>query len=154
VVQAAIPFFKQAGFIDDKYLAEHGEYFTHLIDVVRVRVKTLQEVVESAEYFFKPVTSYDPKGEAKHFTAEGAAILKKCIAVIDTLPEFTLASTEEAYNKVAADMGLSFGKVIHPTRLALTGRTVSPGLFDVMILLGKAETLKRLQQAIQYIEEK
>lgn len=154
IVQAVIPFFKQAGYIDDKYLAEHGDYFTHLVDVVRVRVKTLQEVVEGAEYFFKPVTSYDPKGEAKHFTTAGADILEKCIAALTALPDFTLASTEAAYNKVAEEMGLSLGKVVHPTRLALTGRTVSPGLFDVMILLGKDETVKRLTQAVSYIKNK
>jgi len=154
IVQAAIPFFKQAGLIDDKYLAEHCEYFTHLVDVVRVRVKTLQEVVDGAQYFFKPVDGYDPKGEAKHFTADGAVILEKCLTALTALTEFTLTSTEAAYNKIAEEMGLSLGKVVHPTRLALTGRTVSPGLFDVMILLGKEETLRRLDKAIKYIKDK
>ena len=63
-----------------------------------------------------------------------------------------LASTEAAYNKIAADNGLALGKVIHPTRLALTGRTVSPGMFDVMVLLGKERTLARLEKAVEFIK--
>ena len=46
----------------------------------------------------------------------------------------------------------TLGKVIHPTRLALTGRTVSPGMFDVMVLLGKEKTLERMHKAIEYIK--
>ena len=51
-------------------------------------------------------------------------------------------------------MGISFGKVIHPTRLALTGRTFSPGMFDVMVLLGREKTLERLEKVIAFIENK
>ena len=55
---------------------------------------------------------------------------------------FDLKTTEECYNKLAKELGLSLGKVIHPTRLALTGRTFSPGMFDVMVLLGREKTLE------------
>ena len=57
------------------------------------------------------------------------------------------------YNKIAAESGLALGKVIHPTRLALTGRTVSPGMFDVMVLLGKERTIERLKKAIEFIKK-
>ena len=65
---------------------------------------------------------------------------------------FDLASTEAIYNKIAEESGLALGKVIHPTRLALTGRTVSPGMFDVIVLLGKEKTLERIVKAIEYIK--
>jgi len=58
---------------------------------------------------------------------------------------------EKVYNDIAERNGMALGKVIHPTRLALTGRTVSPGLFDVMLLLGKEKTLKRIKEAIIFI---
>lgn len=154
IVQAAIPFFKKAGLIDDAYLEAHGEYFRHLIDVVRVRVKTLQEIVEASTYFFRPLEGYEEKGDAKHFTPEGAALLEKCIAALKELPEFNLETTEAVYNRIGEESGLALGKVIHPTRLALTGRTFSPGLFDVMVLLGKEESLNRLESAVQYIHNK
>ena len=89
---------------------------------------------------------------AKHFKAENIPVLEQCIAAIKADDVYDLASTEAAYNKIAADNGLALGKVIHPTRLALTGRTVSPGMFDVMVLLGKERTLARLEKAVEYIK--
>lgn len=153
IADASVPFFKKAGLIDDNYLPAHQEYFDHLVDVVRVRVKTLEEVADASAYFFKDVESYDEKGAAKFFKPEAAELLQKCYDALVALEVFDLKTTEDAYNKLAEDLGLSLGKVIHPTRLALTGRTFSPGMFDVMVLLGKEKTLARLQQAIAYIKK-
>ena len=154
IADASVPFFKKAGLIDDNYLPAHQEYFDHLVDVVRVRVKTLEEVADASAYFFKDVESYDEKGAAKFFKPEAAELLQKCYDALAALEVFDLKTTEDAYNKLAEDLGLSLGKVIHPTRLALTGRTFSPGMFDVMVLLGKEKTLARLQQAIAYIKRR
>lgn len=153
IVGEVKPFFIQAGLVDAEWLDGHAEYFAHLVDVVRVRVKTLVEVVDAASYFFQDLAGYDEKGVAKHFKPETVALLTTCKEALAALPEFNLATTEEAYNKIAAATGLSLGKVIHPTRLALTGRTVSPGMFDVMVLLGRDKTLARLEDAIKYIEQ-
>ncbi|WP_296330267.1 glutamate--tRNA ligase [uncultured Acidaminococcus sp.] len=154
IVEAAIPFFKEKGLVDDAYLAAHKDYFAHLVDVVRVRVKTLAEVADASTYFFKDLDGYEEKGVEKHFKPENAALLKKCHDKLAALPVFDLATTEQAYHEIADEMGISFGKVIHPTRLALTGRTFSPGMFDVMVLLGREKTLERLEKAIAFIENK
>ena len=155
-LEAVLPeakiFFIKSGLVDEAWLEANKDYFARLVDVVRVRVKTLQEVVEAAEYFFKEVESYDEKGVGKHFKPEAAELLTVCINALEALETFDLASTEAAYNKIAEEQGLSLGKVVHPTRLALTGRTVSPGLFDVMVLLGKETTLSRMRKAVQYIK--
>lgn len=145
-------FFIKDGLVTEEWLEQNAEYFARLVDVVRVRVKTLQEVADAAGYFFKDVEAYDEKGVAKHFKPEAAELLEKCIDALEQDATFDLASTEAAYNKIAADNGLALGKVIHPTRLALTGRTVSPGMFDVMVLLGKEKTLARLRKAVAYIK--
>ena len=145
------PFFIKAGLVDEKWLQVNETYFERLVDVVRVRVKTLQEVVDASTYFFRDLTEYDEKGIAKHFKPEAVTILNECIAGLEALPEFTLENTEAVYNAVAEKTELALGKVIHPTRLALTGRTVSPGLFDVMVLLGKEKTIRRMKEAIAFI---
>lgn len=152
ILPEAKPFFIKDGFVTEDWFAEHEEYFAKLVDVVRVRVKTLQEVADAASYFFQDVTEYDAKGVAKHFKPESVGLLEQCIAAVEADEVYDLASTEAAYNKIAADNGLALGKVIHPTRLALTGRTVSPGMFDVMVLLGKEKTLERLHKAVEYIK--
>lgn len=152
ILPEAATFFIKDGLVNEQWLADNKEYFARLVDTVRVRVKTLQEVADAAVYFFKDLDGYDEKGVSKHFKPEAAGLLEKCLAGLEADTVFDLASTEAVYNKVAADNGLSLGKVIHPTRLALTGRTVSPGMFDVMVLLGKEKTLARIRQAIDYIK--
>lgn len=152
ILPEAETFFIKDGLVTKEWLAENKEYFAKLVDTVRVRVKTLQEVADASAYFFKDVESYDEKGVAKHFKPEAAELLEKCIAALKADEVFDLTSTEAIYNKIAADNGLALGKVIHPTRLALTGRTVSPGMFDVMVLLGKEKTLARMRKAVEYIK--
>lgn len=146
------PFFVKDGYVDEDWFAENEEYFAKLVDTVRVRVKTLQEIADASDYFFKDVESYDEKGVAKHFKPEAVALLEECIAAVEADDVYSLETTEAAYNKIAADNNLALGKVIHPTRLALTGRTVSPGMFDVMVLLGKEKTLARLRKAVEFIK--
>lgn len=146
------PFFVKDGLATEEWLENNAEYFAKLVDTVRVRVKTLQEVADAAAYFFKDIEEYDEKGVGKHFKPEAVGLLEQCIAAIEADEVYDLASTEAAYNKIAEDNGLALGKVIHPTRLALTGRTVSPGMFDVMVLLGKEKTLERMHKAIEYIK--
>ena len=146
------PFFVKDGYVDEAWFAENEEYFAKLVDTVRVRVKTLQEIADASDYFFKDVASYDEKGVAKHFKPETVALLEECIAAVEADDVYSLETTEAAYNKIAADNNLALGKVIHPTRLALTGRTVSPGMFDVMVLLGKEKTLARLHKAVEFIK--
>lgn len=152
ILPEAETFFIKEGLVTKEWLAENKEYFAKLVDTVRVRVKTLQEVADASAYFFKDVEAYDEKGVAKHFKPEAAELLEKCIAALEADEVFDLTSTEAIYNKIAADNGLALGKVIHPTRLALTGRTVSPGMFDVMVLLGKEKTLARMRKAVEYIK--
>lgn len=152
ILPEAKKFFLKDGLVTEQWLEENAEYFAKLVDTVRVRVKTLQEVADAAVYFFKDVEAYDEKGVSKHFNADAAALLEKCAAALEADPVFDLASTEAIYNKIAEENGLSLGKVIHPTRLALTGRTVSPGMFDVMVLLGKEKTIARILKAVDYIK--
>lgn len=152
ILPEAKKFFLKDGLVTEQWLEENAEYFAKLVDTVRVRVKTLQEVADAAVYFFKDVEAYDEKGVSKHFNTEAAVLLEKCAAALEADPVFDLASTEAIYNKIAEENGLSLGKVIHPTRLALTGRTVSPGMFDVMVLLGKEKTIARILKAVDYIK--
>ena len=154
ILPEAKPFFIKDGLVTEEWFndAVNEAYFEKLVDVVRVRVKTLQEVADASSYFFKELEGYDEKGVSKHFKPENIAILEQCIAAIKADDVYDLASTEVAYNKIAADNGLALGKVIHPARLALTGRTVSPGMFDVMVLLGKEKTLARLEKAVEFIK--
>ncbi len=145
-------FFLKAGLVTEEWLQENEVFFAQLVDVVRVRVKTLQEIADASEYFFNMPTVYDEKGVAKYFKQESLPLLEQCVVALREDTVFDLASTEAVYNKIATENDISLGKLVHPTRLALTGRTVSPGLFDVMVLLGKENTLQRLESAVDFIK--
>lgn len=152
VTQAVIPVLLHQGLITETQVVEEYNTIAKIIDVVRNRVKTLVELTEATEYFFKDVTEYDEKGQRKFFSKSGAAdLLRQGRACLEQVECFDVQHTEEAYRQLSETLAIKSGELIHPTRLALTGRMVSPGLFDVMVLLGKDRCLMRMNQAIKYI---
>jgi glutamyl/glutaminyl-tRNA synthetase len=127
-------------------------YLRRVVGAVRTRVKTLAEVADASEYFYKDDFSYEEKGVRKHFRKENAAeYLKKASEKLADLQEFDLETTEKAYRDLSEELGVKTGNIIHPTRMALSGRTMGPGLFDIMVILGKEKTLERLDRAIDFI---
>ena len=152
VTREAMPFLVRKGLITEIQAVEQYNTIKNIIDVVRSRVKTLVELAEATEYFFQDVKSYDEKGQRKYFSKPEATDLlrrgRDCLAQVDC---FDVQHTEDAYKQLTVELTLKSGDLIHPTRLALTGRMVSPGLFDVMALLGKERCLTRIDQAIQCI---
>ena len=88
---------------------------------------------------------YEAEGIKKHVKPETGRLMEALAARLEALPEWTTASTEAALRATAEAEGVSAGKLIHPVRLALTGVTVGAPLFDVVELLGKATSLRRLK---------
>lgn len=150
----AIPFFIQAGLISPAEAEAKGEYIREVVNTVRERVRTLKELVEASRYFFQDIAAYDEKGCQKYFVKQEnvADLLAKGRACLEGLEGFDAERVESAYRQLMQELGIKGGTIIHPTRLALTGQTVSPGLFDVMTLLGKKKCLERLDKAIHYIQ--
>ncbi|MEW6523587.1 MAG: glutamate--tRNA ligase [Bacillota bacterium] len=151
----ALPFLARAGLVTPPLSELEHQWLLRLIGTVRDRVKTLGELPDAVEYFFRDVTEYDQQGARKHFTRPGvAALLRTTGACLAALPGFDLDAIEEACRRIIAQAGISGGALIHPVRLALTGRTMGPGLFHVIWLLGKERTIQRLERAAQFIEAK
>lgn len=153
VVEAALSFMQAKGLVSDSPTAEEMAYVNRVIDAVRTRIHTLVELADASAYFFTDDFSYDEKGLRKHFTKDGVAdILARGRAALEQVDPFTLENTEAAYRRVIEEMGIKGGALIHPTRLALSGRTVGPGLFDIIAVLGKDKCLARLDRAIEFIK--
>jgi glutamyl-tRNA synthetase len=128
------------------------EYFTRVVDLVRSRAKTLYEILDLAEYFFNPVSAYDEKGAKKYFHRPGAAEkLSAALEVVNSVNEFEAADLEADFRNKADLMSIKASELIHPTRLALSGRTMTPGLFEVMELLGRDTCRERIVKAISFI---
>ncbi len=130
---------------DDKWLAR-------AIEVYRDRMKTLEDFFLSLSYFYQPVKEYDPKGIKKIFKGEylpGALCELACrIGRAEAFDEETLESLVREY---ALELGISAGKLIQAVRLAVTGVTATPPIFDVMVLAGKDLLITRLETAAHFM---
>lgn len=117
-----------------------------IVVALRERTRTLKETAESAVYFFTDEIPIDEKAQ-KLLTPEALPILK---AVHDRLSEtpFEHAPLEEAFRSISEGLGLKLAQIAQPVRAAVTGKTVSPGIFDVLMILGKEKSLKRLDRQI------
>lgn len=130
------------------------EYLTRAVDLLRNRSKTINEIVENIAYFFVHPDSYDQKGVRKYFSHEQSQnYLKIILNLIKELGNYDSGSIESAFRECADKLGIKAAELIHPTRLALTGLTATPGLFEIMELLGKDECIKRLTAAINYVQQ-
>ncbi|HEX7487878.1 MAG TPA: glutamate--tRNA ligase, partial [Anaeromyxobacteraceae bacterium] len=145
VARRAVPYFRQAGLP-----AEDDEKLRHIADVARERAKTFGEMVQQFRYFYSPI-QLDPKAQGKFLTSDAKPTLTALREGLAALPTLETAGLEKLFQDAAAARGLPAGKVAQPVRVALTGGTASPGIYDVIQILGREETLKRLDGALSLI---
>ncbi|MFA6011979.1 MAG: glutamate--tRNA ligase [Desulfobacteraceae bacterium] len=129
-----------------------NEKLEKAIVTLSTRSKTLIEMADGAVFYFKDITVYDEKAAEKCFAAPAADTVKILVAELQALESFNEKNLEDVFKSVMEKTGLGFGKVANPVRVALSGKNVSPGMFEMMCVLGKDETLKRLDQALTYID--
>lgn len=141
---------KSRGWLND----DNRAYLTKTIDLARTRVKTINEIFTEADYFFEDIKSYNEKGIKKYFSKNTTNdIFNEVISIIEKLQTFTAIEIEEQLRKKADDMQIKAGEIIHPVRLALSGRIATPGLFEIMELLGKDRCIARLKNATIFIKD-
>lgn len=146
--ELSLPFYEQAGYKDQETVRK-------IIPLFRDRVKTMRELPDISGYFFREPEEYDQTGVKKHFKGpETAVALVELAERLSALAEWKEQDIENALRFLAGEKGLSAGKLIHPTRLAVSGMTFGPGLFEMMEALGKETCLLRLKRAAEWIEKK
>ena len=154
ITKEAIPFLIEKGLIEEDDVQENYEYIKRVVDAVREKVKLLPEIADASEYFFKDIEGYDPKGVKKRFRKEGVAeILEEGKVVLAKAPSFDVETVEKVYRDLIDELGIKGGDIIHPTRLAISGRTVETGLFDIISVLGKEACIERIDRAIDFINK-
>ncbi len=146
-----IPYLERAGFATADDLAARREWFHSLVDLLKVRARTLDEIVHQAEPYLVETITYDPEAVAKQWKdpAASAALLERTRAALATVEPWDPTPMEETMRAFAEGEGVSAGKIFQPMRVALTGMTVSPGIFDVLVALGRDRSLARLDAAVQ-----
>ncbi|MBA2848029.1 glutamate--tRNA ligase [Thermosulfuriphilus ammonigenes] len=129
-------------------------YLRRAIETVQTRAKTLAEMAEMLLFYFKE-PDYDPKAAQKFLKPEVLPALERLAGELKELPEFSNEELlEKLFRGLAEEMGLKLKNIAQPVRVALTGKTVSPGLFEIISLLGKERVISRLKRAIEFIKSK
>jgi glutamyl-tRNA synthetase len=140
-----VPFLGKRGFD-----VEPSPWLVKAVRTFQERSRTLEEMAESSEFYFL-CKDPDPKAAEKFFTPEMAPVFEEIAREFADLPDFTPAAMEPVLHRVVEKTGSKLGKVAQPMRVALTGGTVSPGIFEVMDVLGRDEVIRRLSRASRRI---
>ena len=130
---------------------DHGlswQEIARVVPCLNERSKTLLEMAEKSAFFFKKQVEFDEKARNKFLTDEAKPLIEKIITELAALESYSVENIESLFKKIVEEEGMKLGKLAQPVRVALTGATVSPGIYDVILLLGKEETLKRLKNVV------
>ena len=140
---------KQAADIQTIASASDG-MLLKVINLYRVRMKTLSEFAPMTDHFFSDSFTVEEKGADKYLkTPESKVILRDFSAKLETINSFSHNAIEEACRGLADEKKLKAGQIIHPTRVAISGKTTGAGLFEMMEVLGKEKVLERMRKASQ-----
>jgi glutamyl-tRNA synthetase len=123
-----------------------------MVAVLQERAKTLVELLDRAEFFLREEIEIDPKAAEKHLVHTDPGPLRELRDRLADLSDWTPMSIQQAFEAVMMRHSLKLGKLAQPVRVALTGVTASPGIFEVAELLGRRRTLQRLDQALAAAE--
>lgn len=117
--------------------------------LLKDRAKTLVELADASRFFYEAPGNYDEKARKKLFKPATAEILQEVARRLDTVADWSVENIQDALDACAESMGIGFGKLGQPLRLAVTGRTQSPSMADTLALIDPREVKSRLEKAIQ-----
>ncbi|QTA81174.1 Glutamate--tRNA ligase [Desulfonema limicola] len=142
-------------FLDEKGIDyQDTDYLVKVIKTLNARSKTLIEMAESAMFYYQDTIVYEETAAKKNLKPNALDPLNGLIQELEALDEFTEKNLEGAFLAVMEKTGLKLGKIAQPVRVALTGKTASPGIFEIIEILGKDAALSRLKACVKYIAEK
>jgi glutamyl-tRNA synthetase len=146
---ALVPYLEKAG-LD----ASNGPPPEDIAEGFRERAETLAQMVASSRYCYEDFGEIDPKAAKKNLRPVVLEPMQSARAALEALPEWSKESIAQTIEDVAASFELNMGKLGQPIRVAVTGGPVSPPIDMTVWLVGRERTLKRLERAIQFIEER
>jgi glutamyl-tRNA synthetase len=143
----------EQGLASETELATNPEWLQRLIDVLKVRSRTVHDIAQLAGPYFVATLGYDADAVKKHWKdAEATAQLLQRLRVgLGSVAEWTEPALENELRALAETLGVSAGKLIHPLRVALTGQAIGPGIFEAAVLLGRERALQRLDAAVTHL---
>ena len=130
-----------------------GVYIEKIIETLNQRSKTLDEMTTAAQFYFVDDVEYEEKAAKKFLKASALEPVSLLAEKLAALEDFGEKALENVFRAVMEETGLKLGKIAQPVRVALTGRTASPGIFEIIEIIGKEKVIKRLAKAIEFIKQ-
>lgn len=149
------PFLIESGMVTQLYINTRWDYMLSFVRLLKERCRLLTDFIDMGSYFFTDDFEYEEKGIKKYFSKpETPEHLNKWLDTLKDIKPFNVENIEKALRDLAEKLEVKVAVLIHPTRLALTGLTKGPSLFDLIEVLGKEACIKRIEKALDYIENK
>lgn len=149
------PILMETGLATRLEIETRWHWMLKIVRSLKERMRLLADFPKLGAFYFRGELEYDPKGIKKHFQREGAVEnLESLAGAFTDIPEnqFNKEQTEQALRALAEGRSVKPAQLIHPLRLALTGMTTGPGMFDITDILGKEDCLLRITRAIEFIK--
>lgn len=146
---------QEAGLWNPKWLHEQQGHFLHLVDLLKSRTRSLADFADFGRAFFADDFDYEPKAVEKYLRSNEDGLreaLSQLALEYRRLEPFNLETTEKSLRKIGDERGLKAGKFIGAVRVALTGKAVAPGLFDVVTALGRDKSVERIERAVRFLQ--
>ncbi len=142
-----LPFLQAKG-----WNAADDDYLHRIIPTLQPRSKNLQELADQAHFYYIESVSYDEKAAKKFLKANVLEPLKALKHRLQDLEDYGEKKLEDLFTALLGEFEIKLGKIAQPVRVALTGTSVSPGIFEIITVLGKERVIARLEKAIEFIE--
>jgi len=123
-------------------------YISMVINLIKERATFISDFWELSDFFFEAPNAYDEKASKKAWKENTSSLMKEVISHINTIEDFTVETLQTTIKGWITDNEIGFGKVMMPLRLALVGELKGPDVFDIIYMIGKNESVKRLEKAI------
>lgn len=130
------------------------DFLQKAVATVQPRSRTLKEMAEALRFYMVDEVSYDEQAARKFLTPDMLQAFRLLMERLEVSDGFTEHGLEKIFRDTAEELGVKLGKIAQPVRVALTGVTASPGLFEIIDILGKDVVLRRLQKACTYIQQR
>jgi len=151
-----LPFLKEANYIEnEKSLSPaKNEYIKEVLKLMHGRFRNFSQFIEFTDYFFVDKIDIEPKAFQTVLNKDGVTeILTALKEKLLTVERWDESNLETVVRSIASSLQIKAGKIIHPTRVSLTGKKIGPGLFELMVFLGKEKNIQRLEDALEKIKE-
>ncbi len=142
-----IPLLLKQGYIEEGKFDMN--YIISLIKLFQGRLRVLNDFVDWADFFFVKEIKIEPAAENKFLSQDHSREFRLFLDRLDSLAEFDIVSIEAGFREMVKELGIEAKSLIHPVRVALTGKTIGPGLFEVIYYLGRQRTRERLEKWIK-----